>query len=99
MLAFVVAGDGGIMANKFKVGDIEIIVVSDGEAKMKGTDYFPASTPETWEPHKALRHALRDTREFFFHHHWGPGLGAVERAGGRIRADRSYGVTRSPGSI
>jgi glyoxylase-like metal-dependent hydrolase (beta-lactamase superfamily II) len=44
----------GIMANKIKVGDIEIIVVSDGQAKMKGTDYFPASTPETWEQHKAL---------------------------------------------
>jgi glyoxylase-like metal-dependent hydrolase (beta-lactamase superfamily II) len=42
------------MANRFKVGEIEITVVSDGEAKMKGTDYFPASTPETWEPHKAL---------------------------------------------
>ncbi len=41
-------------ANRFKVGDIEIIVVSDGQAKMKGTEYFPLSTPETWEPHKAL---------------------------------------------
>ena len=42
------------MPNTFKVGDIEITVVSDGEGKMKGTEYFPASTPATWEPHKAL---------------------------------------------
>jgi glyoxylase-like metal-dependent hydrolase (beta-lactamase superfamily II) len=42
------------MANTFKVGEIELTVVSDGEAKMKGTDYFPASTPETWGPHRAL---------------------------------------------
>ena len=42
------------MANNFRIGDIEISVFSDGEAKIKGTEYFPASTPETWEPHKAL---------------------------------------------
>ncbi|MBI5290072.1 MAG: MBL fold metallo-hydrolase [Chloroflexi bacterium] len=42
------------MANVFRVGEIEITVVSDGEAKLKGTEYFPASTPETWAPHKAL---------------------------------------------
>jgi glyoxylase-like metal-dependent hydrolase (beta-lactamase superfamily II) len=54
MLAFVAPLRSGIMANRLNVGDIEIIVVSDGEAKMKPTDYFPASTPEAWEPHKAL---------------------------------------------
>ncbi len=42
------------MPHTFKLGDIDITVVSDGEAKLKGTDYFPASAPETWEPHKAL---------------------------------------------
>ena len=42
------------MANTFKVGEIEITVVSDGEGKMKGTEYFPSSTSATWEPHKAL---------------------------------------------
>jgi glyoxylase-like metal-dependent hydrolase (beta-lactamase superfamily II) len=38
----------------FRVGDIEITVVSDGEAKFAGTEYFPASTPEAWEPHRRL---------------------------------------------
>ena len=42
------------MANTFKVGEIEISVVSDGEARVKGTEYFPASAPATWESHKAL---------------------------------------------
>ena len=42
------------MTNVFRVGEIEITVVSDGEAKLKGTEYFPASTPEAWDPHKAL---------------------------------------------
>jgi glyoxylase-like metal-dependent hydrolase (beta-lactamase superfamily II) len=40
--------------NTFKVGDIEVIVVSDGEAKFPATGYFPMSTAEQWEPHKRL---------------------------------------------
>ncbi len=35
------------MANTFKVGEIEISVVSDGEATVKGAEYFPASSPAT----------------------------------------------------
>lgn len=40
------------MANAFKIGDLEVLVVSDGEAKAPGTVYFPGTTPEQWEPHK-----------------------------------------------
>lgn len=42
------------MANNFQVGDIEVTVVSDGEAVMQPTQYFPASTAEAWEAHKQL---------------------------------------------
>ena len=40
------------MANKFEIGDLEVLVLSDGEARAPGTMYFPGSTPEAWEPHK-----------------------------------------------
>ena len=36
------------MANKFKIGDLEVLVVSDGKAVVPGTMYFRASTPERW---------------------------------------------------
>lgn len=42
------------MVERLMVGDIEITVVSDGEAKMVPTDYFPASTAAAWEAHKTL---------------------------------------------
>ncbi len=40
------------MANKFEIGELEVLVVSDGEAKAPGAAYFPGTTPEMWEPHK-----------------------------------------------
>jgi len=39
------------MANTFTIGDLEILVVSDGYARFPAPIYFPASTKETWEPH------------------------------------------------
>lgn len=46
------------MANKFKIGELDVTVVSDGSAMAPGPVYFPASTAETWEPHKRwLNHA------------------------------------------
>ena len=40
------------MANTFKIGDLEVLVVSDGTARAPGTMYFQGTTPEQWEPHK-----------------------------------------------
>ena len=40
------------MSNKFKIGDLEVLVVSDGKARAPGTMYFQGTTPEQWEPHK-----------------------------------------------
>jgi glyoxylase-like metal-dependent hydrolase (beta-lactamase superfamily II) len=40
------------MPNKFSIGDLEVIVVSDGQARAPGTMYFQGTTPEQWEPHK-----------------------------------------------
>lgn len=40
------------MANKFEIGDLEVLVLSDGEARAPGTMYFPNTTPEQWEKHK-----------------------------------------------
>ena len=40
------------MPNTFKIGDLEVIAISDGEGRMPGTTYFPASSDETWEEHK-----------------------------------------------
>lgn len=40
------------MANRFKVGDLEVLVVSDGKAALPGTMYFRGTTPEQWNLHK-----------------------------------------------
>ena len=40
------------MANKFNIGDLEVLVVSDGAAKVPATVYFSGTTKEQWEPHK-----------------------------------------------
>ncbi len=46
------------MANTFKIGDLDVLVVSDGIARAPGTMYFQGTTQEQWEPHKRwLDHA------------------------------------------
>jgi glyoxylase-like metal-dependent hydrolase (beta-lactamase superfamily II) len=40
------------MANTFKVGDLEVIAVSDGSVTFPATAYFAGTTPEQWEPHE-----------------------------------------------
>jgi glyoxylase-like metal-dependent hydrolase (beta-lactamase superfamily II) len=40
------------MANRFKVGDLEVLAVSDGMGAAPGTLYFQGTTPEHWEKHK-----------------------------------------------
>ncbi len=46
------------MGNRFKVGDLEVLAVSDGQAAMPGTLYFRGTTDEQWEKHKRwLNHA------------------------------------------
>lgn len=40
------------MANNFKIGDLDVMVVSDGIARAPGTMYFQGTTAEQWEPHK-----------------------------------------------
>jgi hypothetical protein len=40
------------MANKFKIGDLEVLVLSDGDARAPGTVYFPGTTTEQCEQHK-----------------------------------------------
>ena len=40
------------MGNRFNIGDLEVLVVSDGDARAPGTIYFQGTTPESWEPHK-----------------------------------------------
>src|SRR5256885_10832834 len=40
------------MANSFKIGDLDVLGVSDGTARAPGTMYFQGTTPEQWEPHK-----------------------------------------------
>jgi glyoxylase-like metal-dependent hydrolase (beta-lactamase superfamily II) len=40
------------MPNTFTIGDLEVLVVSDGDAKAPATVYFPGSSTEQWEPHK-----------------------------------------------
>jgi glyoxylase-like metal-dependent hydrolase (beta-lactamase superfamily II) len=39
------------MANTFKIGDLEVLVLSDGTARAPGTMYFIGTTKEQWEPH------------------------------------------------
>jgi glyoxylase-like metal-dependent hydrolase (beta-lactamase superfamily II) len=41
------------MANRFQVGNIEVIAVSDGMIQLPGLDYFGKTAAE-WEPHKAM---------------------------------------------
>lgn len=40
------------MPNVMKVGDIEVIAVSDGEITMVPTTYFAGTTEAQWEPHQ-----------------------------------------------
>ena len=40
------------MGNRFKIGDIEVLAVSDGYAKFPAHVYFRGTTAEDWEPHK-----------------------------------------------
>jgi glyoxylase-like metal-dependent hydrolase (beta-lactamase superfamily II) len=39
------------MANTFTIGELEVLVVSDGDCTFPAPVYFPASTKETWEEH------------------------------------------------
>jgi hypothetical protein len=39
------------MPNYFSVGDLSVVVLSDGEATLPGHTYFQVS-PEAWEPHR-----------------------------------------------
>jgi glyoxylase-like metal-dependent hydrolase (beta-lactamase superfamily II) len=43
------------MANRFQVGDLDVLVVSDGSVTFPATAYFPASTEEAWKPHDRWR--------------------------------------------
>ena len=40
------------MANSFQIGDLDVLVVSDGSISVPGTVYYAGTTPEQWEPHK-----------------------------------------------
>jgi glyoxylase-like metal-dependent hydrolase (beta-lactamase superfamily II) len=40
------------LANAFRVGDLEVLVVSDGYARVPATVYYQGTTAEQWEPHK-----------------------------------------------
>ncbi len=40
------------MAGTFHVGDLEVLAVSDGFARVSPTLYYRGTTPEQWEPHK-----------------------------------------------
>jgi glyoxylase-like metal-dependent hydrolase (beta-lactamase superfamily II) len=40
------------MGNKFKVGDLEVLAVSDGMGAAPGTLYFQGTTDEQWQRHK-----------------------------------------------
>lgn len=40
------------MTNTFTIGNLEVLVVSDGFARAPGTMYFQGTTQEQWEPHK-----------------------------------------------
>lgn len=39
------------MGNRFRVGDLEVIAVSDGSISFPAHQYFPASTEEGWQRH------------------------------------------------
>jgi glyoxylase-like metal-dependent hydrolase (beta-lactamase superfamily II) len=40
------------MPNAYRVGDLDVLVVSDGYAKVPATLYYQGTTPEQWEPHR-----------------------------------------------
>ena len=40
------------MANRFKIGELDVLAVSDGSISVPGTVYYAGTTPEQWEPHK-----------------------------------------------
>ena len=40
------------MANSFKIGDLEVLALSDGTTRVPATVYYGGTTPEQWEPHK-----------------------------------------------
>ena len=40
------------MANSFKIGELDVLAVSDGSISVPGTVYYAGTTPEQWEPHK-----------------------------------------------
>ncbi len=40
------------MANTFRLGDLDVLVLSDGVARAPATAYFAGTTPEQWEAHK-----------------------------------------------
>jgi glyoxylase-like metal-dependent hydrolase (beta-lactamase superfamily II) len=42
------------MANEFRVGDLEVLAVSDGDVKFPATAYFAGTTEEEWKPHQRL---------------------------------------------
>ena len=43
------------MANRFQVGDLDVLVVSDGSVTFPAHAYFPASTQEAWAVHDRWR--------------------------------------------
>lgn len=53
------------MANRFTVGDLDVLAIADGEATFPAHIYFRGTTPEMWEPHKRwLDHAGNITMPF-----------------------------------
>ena len=40
------------MPNSFRIGDLDVLVLSDGTARAPATVYFAGTTAEQWEPHK-----------------------------------------------
>ncbi len=40
------------MANTFQIGDVEVLVVSDGTLRLPPTTYYSGTTAAQWEPHK-----------------------------------------------
>jgi len=40
------------VANSFKIGDLDVLAVSDGSISVPGTVYYAGTTPEQWEPHR-----------------------------------------------
>src|SRR5512141_2244280 len=43
------------MCNRFQVGDLDVLVVSDGEISFPAHAYFPASSEELWKAHDRWR--------------------------------------------